>query len=344
MLTPQDVHSVQFEKSFRGYRIEDVDRFLDRVEEQLKASAGEVDRLQQQIRKIITEESRKTNSKTQTTEQREYTAKLTGAFGQNMGKLPYPVHGVIIDRFGIHPHSTIKGLTSNNTGVDIAADKGATVRAVFEGEVSQIFASPAGMNNGIIIRHGNYFTVYANLSSVSVKRGDKVALVKLRTEERVGSKGPYRVNIWRCDLLQTKTGRTASKASADATATPETPPAPTAAQAVSSAAPSAADTARRTSIEKMWSIAKIIGRDRTDASPVLKYFESRGLKDAVWDDESLRFVPNAIYRSSKETGTERWPALVAAVRKVDGTLVTLHRTFLTEDGRKASDSRHVTLA
>lgn len=175
----------------------------------------------------------------------------------------------------------------------------------------------------------------AAVKAAGVKRGDKVALVKLRTEERVGSKGPYRVNIWRCDLLQTKTGRTASKASADATATPETPPAPTAAQAVSSAAPSAADTARRSSIEKMWSIARIIGRNRADASPVLKYFESRGLKDAEWDDESLRFVPNAIYRSSKETGTERWPALVAAVRKVDGTLVTLHRTFLTEDGRKA---------
>ena len=142
----------------------------------IRANKEKIDRLQQQIRKIITEESRKTNSKTQTTEQREYTAKLTGAFGQNMGKLPYPVHGVIVDRFGIHPHSTINGLTSNNTGVDIAADKGATVRAVFEGEVSQIFASPAGMNNGIIIRHGNYFTVYANLSSVSVKRGDKVAL------------------------------------------------------------------------------------------------------------------------------------------------------------------------
>ena len=52
MLTPQDVHSVQFEKSFRGYRIEDVDRFLDRVEEQLKSSANEVERLQRQIEQL----------------------------------------------------------------------------------------------------------------------------------------------------------------------------------------------------------------------------------------------------------------------------------------------------
>ena len=49
MLTPQDVHSVQFEKSFRGYKIEDVDRFLDRVEEQLRTSADENQRLRQQL-------------------------------------------------------------------------------------------------------------------------------------------------------------------------------------------------------------------------------------------------------------------------------------------------------
>lgn len=169
------------------------------------------------------------------------------------------------------------------------------------------------------------------VKAAGAKRGDKVALVKLRTEERVGSKGPYRVNIWRCDLLQAKPRRTASKASVKTTATPKTPLTPTSA----SAAPSATDMARRASIEKMWSIAKVIRKDRGDAAPVLKYFESRGLKDAEWDDESLRFVPNAFYRSSTEGETERWPALVAAVRKVDGTLVTLHRTFLTEDGRKA---------
>lgn len=58
MLTPQDVHAVQFEKSFRGYRIEDVDRFLDRVEEQLKAGAAEADRLQRQIEQLQSENQR----------------------------------------------------------------------------------------------------------------------------------------------------------------------------------------------------------------------------------------------------------------------------------------------
>lgn len=191
------------------------------------------------------------------------------------------------------------------------------------------------------------------VKAAGAKRGDKVALVKLRTEERVGSKGPYRVNIWRCDLLKNKTREALPKASER---TPEIPspaaPRPTTPQPTTphaeipqtetlqpetpAAQPASTDKSpRMASIEKMWSIAKIIRKDRRDAAPVLKYFEHRGLKDAEWDDESLRFVPNAFYRSSKEGETERWPALVAAVRKVDGTLVTLHRTFLTEDGRKA---------
>ena len=58
MLTPQDVHSVQFEKSFRGYRIEDVDHFLDRVEEQLRSSADEAERLRQQISQLQADNQR----------------------------------------------------------------------------------------------------------------------------------------------------------------------------------------------------------------------------------------------------------------------------------------------
>ncbi|MDD3108153.1 MAG: peptidoglycan DD-metalloendopeptidase family protein [Alistipes sp.] len=154
--------------------------------DQLKKEAGKLSstiqsrknriaQLQQQIRRIIAEESKKSNTRPKNTQQREYDTKLTGAFDQNRGKLPYPVRGVIIDRYGIHPHASIKGLTVNNTGVDIAAEQGAEVRAVFEGEVSQIFAVP-GMNNGVILRHGTYFTVYGNLVSITIKAGDKVSL------------------------------------------------------------------------------------------------------------------------------------------------------------------------
>lgn len=147
-----------------------------RLASDIKTKKSKIDRLQQQIQRIIAEASRKENalSKTRTSEQKEYIAKLSGQFGQNKGKLPYPVRGVIVDTYGVHAHATIKGLSTRNNGVNIAADPGVEVRAVFEGE-AQVFLIP-GMGSGIIIRHGSYMTVYGNLASVNVKTGDRVAL------------------------------------------------------------------------------------------------------------------------------------------------------------------------
>lgn len=142
----------------------------------VKTRQAELNRLQQQIQNIIAEEARKNRNTPRTAAQQEYIANLSGRFDQNKGKLPYPLPGgVIIDHYGIHPHPTQRGLMVNNKGVTIAGNGGGEVRAVFEGEVSRIFFLQ-GMNNSVMIRHGNYITLYANLSTVSVKAGDKVAI------------------------------------------------------------------------------------------------------------------------------------------------------------------------
>jgi murein DD-endopeptidase MepM/ murein hydrolase activator NlpD len=83
--------------------------------------------------------------------------------------------GVITDGFGEHEHATIKGFMVSNDGVDISASKGSPCRALFEGEVSAV-RSTQGFGNVVIIRHGEYLTVYTNLDVVNVKRGDKVAI------------------------------------------------------------------------------------------------------------------------------------------------------------------------
>ncbi|MCD8072594.1 MAG: M23 family metallopeptidase, partial [Alistipes sp.] len=83
-------------------------------------------------------------------------------------------------KYGTHPHPTQRGLTVNNRCVNIAGQPGADVLCVFEGEVSQVFAI-AGYNTGVLVRHGKYITVYANLATVSVKKGDKITL-----NQRVG--------------------------------------------------------------------------------------------------------------------------------------------------------------
>jgi septal ring factor EnvC (AmiA/AmiB activator) len=101
---------------------------------------------------------------------------LSSDFSSNRGKLPWPVaKGVITIGFGEQEHPTIKGFMINNNGVEIAAAKGQQARAVFEGVVTGVTTVP-GIGKIVIIRHGDYLSVYSNLDEVLVKSGDKIAL------------------------------------------------------------------------------------------------------------------------------------------------------------------------
>jgi len=115
---------------------------------------------------------------------------LADNFRANKGKLPWPVErGFVSSVYGDHPHPVIPSLMIHNSGVDITTDQGATARAVFAGEVTDVMIfSP--VNKAVMIKHGDYFTVYQNLSSVSVSKGDKVSLKqsigKVRTNGDTG--------------------------------------------------------------------------------------------------------------------------------------------------------------
>lgn len=99
---------------------------------------------------------------------------LSEDFANNRGKLPSPVlKGVICEGYGEHEHPAIKGFMMFNNGVEICAAKGTQVRAVFNGEVTGIATSPLG-GKLVIIRHGEYSSVYCNLSDVQVKTGQKI--------------------------------------------------------------------------------------------------------------------------------------------------------------------------
>ncbi len=101
-------------------------------------------------------------------------AKLSSGFATNKGKLPWPVEkGRISGRFGDHPHPELKGIMIKNNGVDIRTSPGSSARAIFDGEVSGVINIP-GSQSAVIVRHGEYLTVYSNLQSVFVKKGDKV--------------------------------------------------------------------------------------------------------------------------------------------------------------------------
>jgi len=101
---------------------------------------------------------------------------LSADFSNNRGKLPWPVaKGVICETYGEHEHPAIKGFMMFNNGLEICATKGTQARAVFEGEVTSIAVSPTG-GKLVIIRHGEYLSVYCNLGDILVKTGQKVSV------------------------------------------------------------------------------------------------------------------------------------------------------------------------
>ena len=103
-------------------------------------------------------------------------ALISSSFAGNRGRLAWPVErGFISQKFGRHNHPVLKGVVVENRGVDIQTSQGATARAIFEGKVLTV-ASVPGMNNIVMIQHGEYFTVYAKLRSVNVSVGQDVSM------------------------------------------------------------------------------------------------------------------------------------------------------------------------
>jgi murein DD-endopeptidase MepM/ murein hydrolase activator NlpD len=94
---------------------------------------------------------------------------LSNSFAANRGKLPWPVErGTITGYFGLHKHPVANVMIDNN-GIDIQTGDAAAVRAVFSGTVSGVFYVP-GSGQNVIVQHGDYYTVYANLASVTVRK------------------------------------------------------------------------------------------------------------------------------------------------------------------------------
>lgn len=149
---------------------------LSNKEKQLKKELNEKKRIakkiESEIARLIEDERRKAIKSDNTPEQ-----KLIGEnFAENKGRLPWPVEkGIITSHFGIQKHPVLKYLTEDNIGVEITSSGKITARCVFQGEVVKVFPI-SGANMTVIVRHGKFLSVYANIINVRVKPGDKVAV------------------------------------------------------------------------------------------------------------------------------------------------------------------------
>lgn len=143
----------------------------------LQQKQKEVERLNKEIERILAEAVRDQKSGKDNTVDYALSAK----FGENKGKLPWPVNGIVIQKFGQNFHPVFKQLKMPyNNGINISASAGSSASAVFDGTVKQILVMP-GYDQCVLVQHGEYFTFYCKLSRVYVKRGDKVS-----TGERIG--------------------------------------------------------------------------------------------------------------------------------------------------------------
>lgn len=145
-----------------------------KLQQQVKEKQELIARAQRQIQELVAAEVRRARGEAASDADLRAIAELSGRFDENKGRLPYPISGgVIIDRFGEHAHQLVSSTRVNNPGINIAGPGGALVNCVFEGKVMEIVSIPS-YNICVLVRHGNYITVYANVVSTLVKKGSEV--------------------------------------------------------------------------------------------------------------------------------------------------------------------------
>lgn len=181
-----ETNQLNLEKDRKNNTIQNLTKKEKELLKTIREKEKAAKKLQKEIEKIIAEEIRLAAEKSGTTKSSGFSLtpeemQLSNNFAVNKGKLPWPLErGIISSTFGEHAHPVLKNVKTKNNGIDILTDKSARARAVFSGEVTRVISIP-NYNYVVMIRHGEYLTVYSNLVEVYVKKGDKI-----ETKQEVG--------------------------------------------------------------------------------------------------------------------------------------------------------------
>ena len=174
-------------------------------EKQLKEKNRQKEELNRKITELIRQQTRKqgeagkkTGGGSSKTTSTAVDTKLSNEFAANKGRLPWPVEGTIMERFGKHSHPVYKNVQlPQNNGVTLVVKHGAQAKAVFNGTVSQIVVLP-GYNQCVLVNHGEYFTLYSKLKSVSVKAGQKISIGQVvGTVDTIGGEDLFHFELWK---------------------------------------------------------------------------------------------------------------------------------------------------
>lgn len=180
--TRQEAIVIQREIGQKNKLVRQLKQRQKEIEADIRNKEKTAKKLESELRKIIDEERKKLSA--------ESNVSMTPAdrivsndFEKNSGKLPWPTQkGIITGKYGEHPHPDYKNVMVRNDGVYIATTEGEPVRSIFKGIVSRVFQIPSEPGYSVIIKHGQYFSVYHNLINVNVKAGQNV-----NTKEEIGT-------------------------------------------------------------------------------------------------------------------------------------------------------------
>lgn len=201
-----ELERLKREEATAQQTIQVLKREKNRYQSQLNSKRKEVEALNKEIARIIAEAmkssastaSSKKNTKSSNAKKAEpidYT--LANEFAANKGKLPWPAEGPVVEKFGAQYHPVYTQLKlPDNEGISIALTSGTQVKAVFDGVVKSVIVQP-GYNKCVLVQHGDYFTFYCKLGTVSVKAGDKVTTGQvLGAVEPIGGSTQLHFQLW----------------------------------------------------------------------------------------------------------------------------------------------------
>ena len=181
--TKSETITIQREVNEKNQLIKQLKQRQKEIEEEIRNKEKIARKLENELKKIIDEERRASKAKGNKEVIMTPTEKIVSAdFAKNIGKLPWPTErGIITGKYGEHQHPDYKNVTVRNDGVYISTSTGESARSIFKGVISRVFSIP-GENYTVIIKHGQYFSLYHNLINVTVKPGQTV-----NTKEVIGT-------------------------------------------------------------------------------------------------------------------------------------------------------------
>lgn len=172
-------------------------------EKQLKEKNRQKEELNRKIADLIRQQTKKqsgggkksSGGKTTST---QIDTKLSNEFAANKGRLPWPVEGTVVERFGKHAHPVYKNVQlPQNNGVTLVVKRESQVKAIFNGTVTQVVVLP-GYNQCVLVNHGEYFTLYSKLKSVTVKAGQKITTGQVvGTVDTIGGEDLFHFELWK---------------------------------------------------------------------------------------------------------------------------------------------------